>query len=105
MLPESADSEVAALVVSEMVSHALKDAVSTILLQVSRQCGRVRISVQDSNAVSLDPQPPDIGTAERRLPGLAAAALVDRGHYLTSSGKVTWAILNVAKRSDSRFGY
>ncbi|MFJ9821098.1 hypothetical protein ACIRU3_38765 [Streptomyces sp. NPDC101151] len=47
MFPESAEFEVAVLIVSELVAHAVDHGVPSIVLRVTRHCDRVRISVGD----------------------------------------------------------
>jgi anti-sigma regulatory factor (Ser/Thr protein kinase) len=89
------DESVAALLISELVSNAIRHETGpTIVLDVSRACGRLRVDVHDtSDALPTPMEVPTDGEAGRGL--LLVASLSDEwGFYRTPVGKAVYFTLD-----------
>jgi anti-sigma regulatory factor (Ser/Thr protein kinase) len=89
------DESVAALLISELVTNAIRhEAGPTIVLDVSRACGRLRVDVHDtSDDLPTPMEVPADGEAGRGL--MLVATLSDEwGFYRTPAGKAVYFTLD-----------
>jgi anti-sigma regulatory factor (Ser/Thr protein kinase) len=89
------DQSVAALLISELVTNAIRHETGpTIVLDLSRACGRLRVDVHDtSDALPMPREVPADGEAGRGL--MLVASLSDEwGFYRTPAGKAVYFTLD-----------
>lgn len=89
------DESVAALLISELVTNAIRHETGpTVVLDVSRACGRLRVDVHDtSDDLPTPMEVPHDGEAGRGL--MLVASLSDEwGFYRTKAGKAVYFTLD-----------
>lgn len=88
-------SDVAQLVVSELVTNAITHAASSCQLRLAMNGSRVRVEVHDDGMGTPDPQPPSEDGEHGRGMHLIAACTAAWGiELLPGAGKVVWAELS-----------
>jgi DNA-binding NarL/FixJ family response regulator len=98
-------SDVAQLVVSELVTNAITHAASSCQLRLMLTSSGVRVEVHDDGTGTPDPQPPsDDGEHGRGMYLIAACSTAWGIELLSGTGKVVWAELPLSASADVPVG-
>jgi anti-sigma regulatory factor (Ser/Thr protein kinase) len=96
----SADSYVAALLTSELVTNAIRHADGEVKLFVTCSCGQLRVYVHDTSPDWPAPAENSLEAEEGRGLMLVASLATNWGCYSTSSGKAVYFTLALAAYPD-----